>query len=65
MGPENSLNCKKSFAVFLPGCHLPNSPWPGIIKLFQARESLVSDIPAGDGKTLTFFYSVRYPFTPH
>ncbi len=24
-----------------------NSPWPGIIKLFPARESLISDIPAG------------------
>jgi hypothetical protein len=36
----------------------PNSPWPGIIKLFLARESLVSDIPAGDGNSLTFFYSV-------
>ncbi len=34
----------------------PNSPWPEIIKFFPARESLVSDIPAGDGKT--FFYSV-------
>jgi hypothetical protein len=29
--------------------------WPGIIKLIPARESLVSDIPAGDGKSLTFF----------
>jgi hypothetical protein len=24
---------------------LPNSPWAGIIKLFPAKESLVSDIP--------------------
>jgi hypothetical protein len=32
-----------------------NSPWPGKIKLFPARESLVSDIPAGDGKIATFF----------
>ncbi len=29
-------------------------------KLFPARESLVSDIPAGDGrKPLTFFYSIH------
>jgi hypothetical protein len=35
------------------------SPWPGIIKLFPTRESLVSDIPAGDGKSLTFYYSVH------
>jgi hypothetical protein len=31
-------------------CHLPNSPRQGIIKPFPARERLVSDIPAGDGK---------------
>ncbi len=32
---------------------------PGIIKLFLARESLVSDILAGDGKIPSFFYSAR------
>jgi hypothetical protein len=31
-----------------PGCQLPNSPWPGKIKLFLSRDSLVNDIPAGD-----------------
>ena len=36
------------------GCHLPNSPWPGIIKLFPARESLISD-PAGDGRISNLF----------
>ncbi len=36
-----------------PGCH--NSPWPGIFKLFQPRESLVSDISAGDGNVANFF----------
>jgi hypothetical protein len=35
-----------------------NSPWPGIIKLFPALESLVSDIPAGGGKISNLFYSV-------
>jgi hypothetical protein len=35
----------------------PNSPWPGMFKFFPARESLVSDIPAGDGKTDFLFYS--------
>ncbi len=29
--------------------------WVGIITLFPARESLVSDIPAGDGKTANLF----------
>jgi hypothetical protein len=37
---------------------LPNSSWPGIIKIFPPRESFVSDIPAGDGKTVNLFYSV-------
>ncbi len=41
-----------------PGCHLPNSSWPGIIKLFPARKSLVSDFPAGDRKTVKFFFTV-------
>ncbi len=29
-----------------------------IIKLFPARESLVSDIPAGDGKIDNLFYTL-------
>jgi hypothetical protein len=33
----------------------PNSPWPGIMKIFPSIESLVSDIPAGKGKRQTFF----------
>jgi hypothetical protein len=43
------MHCKKG--------HQPNSPWPGIIKLFPARESLINDIPAGDGKNYNIFYS--------
>jgi hypothetical protein len=38
-----------------PGCHLPNSPLTGIIKLFPSRESLDSDILAGDGKIDNLF----------
>ncbi len=34
---------------------MQNSPLPGITKLFPARESLVSDIPAGDGKIVNLF----------
>jgi hypothetical protein len=37
---------------------LTKLPMAGIIKFFPARESLVSDIPAGDGKTRNLFYSV-------
>ncbi len=57
---------KKSYHFFRPqpGCHLPNSPWLGIIKLFPTRESLVSDIPAGDGKNDILFYSVLYRWPP-
>jgi hypothetical protein len=36
---------------------IPNSPWPGIIKLLLARESLVSEVLAGDWKTANLFYS--------
>jgi hypothetical protein len=34
-----------------------------IIKLFPARESLASDIPAGDGKNDNLFYSAVVPAT--
>ncbi len=46
------LHCKKGqrFSRPMPGCYLPNSPWMGIIKLFPYRESLVSDIPAGENR---------------
>ncbi len=35
-----------------------NSPWAGIIKFFPPRESLVSDIPAGDGNVANPFFTV-------
>ncbi len=43
------------FSLPQPGCLKPNFPWPEIIKLFTARESLVSDIPAGDAKIDNLF----------
>ncbi len=43
------------FPVPQAGCHLPNSSWTGIIKLFPSRDSLVSDIPPGDGKMPNLF----------
>jgi hypothetical protein len=46
----------KRLVVFSqPGCNLPNSPWPGIIKLFPPMESLVNDIPAGNGNVANLF----------
>jgi hypothetical protein len=46
------LHCKKKVSGFpVPSRDVTNqTPWPGIIYLFHARESLVIDIPAGDGK---------------
>jgi hypothetical protein len=43
-----------------PLCHSPNALLPGIIQLLPARESLVSDIPAGDGKISDLFLQRRY-----
>ncbi len=56
----NDYTVKKGYRFSRPqlGCHKPDSLCPGIIKLFPACESLVSDIPAGDGKTNKKFYSV-------
>jgi hypothetical protein len=54
----HNLHCKKRFAVFPSpaGMSLTKlSLWPEIIKLFPARESLVSDNRLGTGKSLTFF----------
>ncbi len=52
-----AIHCKKGyrFSRLQPGCHLPNFPWPGIIQLFPASGSLVSDIPSGDGKAAIVF----------
>jgi len=36
-----------------------SSPWQGIVKLLPARESLVSDNPAGNGKIANLFLHCR------
>jgi hypothetical protein len=60
MGKSYTVRKGYHFSHPQPGCHLPNSPWPGIIKLFPARESLVSDIPARDGKIIDLFLQCRH-----
>jgi hypothetical protein len=68
----SSESCKKNstVAVFpspagMSLIKLSNSPWPGIFKLFPAaRESLVSDIPAGDKKIATFFTVSNFAWDP-
>jgi hypothetical protein len=58
------VHCKKSFSIFLSpaGMSLTNLSLAGnndvIYKLFPPRESLVSDIPAGNGNIEKLFYSV-------
>jgi hypothetical protein len=58
---EINLHCKEGNRFFrpYPGCHKPISPWPGIIKLFPARKSLVSDIPAWEGKIGSLFLQCK------
>jgi hypothetical protein len=62
------LHCKKSFSIF------PSPAVMSLIKLslfgnndviyelFLPRGSLVSDIPAGDGKLVNLFLRCRYPY---
>ncbi len=59
-----SVHCKKRLAIFLSpqlGCHWPNYPCPGIIKLFPVRKSFVSDILAGDVEIANLFLLCRTP----
>ncbi len=64
------LHRKKAFQYSRPqpGCHLPNSPWAGImtsyIKYSAYRESLVIDIPAGDGDIEKVFLRCVSPVAP-
>jgi hypothetical protein len=57
------IHCKKAFRYSRPqpGCHLPNSPGRELWRhytLFLPRESLVSEILAGDGNSEKLFYCV-------
>ncbi len=60
------IDCKKSFAIFPSpsGMSLTRLSLGGnnlyMTSLFPPRESLVSDIPAGDGNIEKFFYGVPF-----
>ncbi len=59
---NSEYTVKKLFAIFPSptGTSRTKLPGPRIITLFPARESFdTSNMPAGDGKSLTFFYSVQ------
>jgi hypothetical protein len=62
------LHRKKSFSIFLTsaGMSLTKLSLGGnydvIYKLFLPRDSLVSDIPAGEVISISFFYSVHISF---
>jgi hypothetical protein len=59
--PRYTVKRVKRFSRSQPSRDVTNltfPAWLGIIKLFTAKENLVSDIPAGSagaGKSLTFF----------
>ncbi len=58
MRPSRRPYCKKKISGFpVPSRDVTDQilPGRGIIKLFTARECLVSDIPAGDGKIDSLF----------
>jgi hypothetical protein len=52
-----AVHCKKRLAIFLSQAwlSLTKSRWPGIIKFFPAKKSLVCDMPARDGKMANLF----------
>ncbi len=54
-----TVHCDKKIFPSTAGMSLTKPPLLGIIKLYPARGSLVSDIPSADGKTANLFYSVR------
>jgi hypothetical protein len=62
----NTIHCKKSFSIFpsLAGISLTKLSMGGnnlyMTSLFPPRESLVSDIPAGDGNIGKLFYGVLF-----
>jgi hypothetical protein len=56
------IHCKKRLAISRPQPGPLTKLSQGTIKLFPARESLVSDIPAGDGKMANHFLQC-IPFT--
>ncbi len=59
----SSCTVKKRLAIFSSPTGMSHTKhWPGIIILFPARESLVSDIAAGDGKLANLFFTVCTPF---
>jgi hypothetical protein len=60
---QDPHNVKKEVSVFLSpaGMSLTNISLAGIIKLFPSRKSLVSDIPAGDGKNDNLFLQYIIP----
>jgi hypothetical protein len=57
------LHCKKRLAILPSPARMSLTKLslaPGIIKFFPARDSLVSDIPAGDGKIAKLFFTVYW-----
>ncbi len=62
--PARPLHFKKRLAIFPSGMSLIKLSLAGNNKLFPAIESLVSDIPASDGKIATLFLHCMYVLKP-
>jgi hypothetical protein len=64
--PARPLHFKKRLAIFpsLAGMSLIKLSLAGNNKLFPAIESLVSDIPASDGKIANLFLQCMYVLKP-
>jgi hypothetical protein len=61
LNPSYTVKKVADFPVPRRDCTDQTLPWRGIILVFPARESLVSDILARDGKTTHLFYGVPSP----
>jgi hypothetical protein len=55
------MHCKKGYRFPVPSRDVTNLilPWPGMIKLFPARESLVGDITTEEGKNDNLFMQCK------
>ncbi len=60
MHPLDCIHCEKRLAIFQSpvGMSITKLSLAGNTKVFPARESLVSDLPAGYAKTVNLFFTV-------
>jgi hypothetical protein len=54
------VHCKKRLAIFPSPAGMSTTKLSRVWNKFPARESLVSDIPTGDGKIANLFFTVYW-----